>query len=38
VVGGSAKHDVARAVVASGLCTVIVTDEGTAKFLLEEAA
>ena len=36
VVSGSAKHDVARAVVTSGLCTVIVTDEATALALLEE--
>ncbi len=34
VVGGSAKHDIARAVVGSGLCTVIVTDEDTALTLL----
>ena len=37
VVAGEAKHDIARAVVASGLCTVIVTDEATAAALLEEA-
>lgn len=36
MVAGSAKHDVARAVVASGLCTVFVSDENTAKALLEE--
>ncbi len=35
VVAGAAKHDIARAVVASGLCTVIVTDEETALELLE---
>ena len=35
-VSGSAKHGVARAVVTSGLCTVLVSDEGTARALLEE--
>lgn len=34
VVAGEAKHPVARAVVSTGLCTVIVTDEGTAQSLL----
>ena len=38
VVSGEAKHPVARAVVTSGLCTVIVTDEATALALLEENA
>ncbi len=37
VVSGEAKHLVARAVVTSGLCTVIVTDEATAIALLEDA-
>lgn len=36
VVAGEAKHEVARAVVASGLCTVLVSDENTAKALLED--
>lgn len=36
VVAGQSKHAVARAVVTSGLCTVIVTDEDTARALLEE--
>lgn len=36
VVAGAAKHDVARAVVTSGLCTVLVSDEGTARALLED--
>lgn len=36
VVSGQSKHDVARAVVTSGLCTVLVTDEATALALLEE--
>ena len=35
VVAGEAKHPVARAVVSTGLCTVIVTDEATAQSLLE---
>ncbi len=35
VVAGQAKHDIARAVVTSGLCTIIVTDEATAAALLE---
>jgi deoxyribonucleoside regulator len=35
VVSGETKHDVARAVVTSGLCTVLVTDEATALALLE---
>ena len=34
VIAGESKHDVARAVVSNGLCTVLVTDEGTADFLL----
>lgn len=38
VVAGEAKHDVARAVVGSGLCTVLVTDEATARALLEPDA
>lgn len=33
VISGAAKHDVARAVVANGLCSVIVTDEATAEAL-----
>ncbi len=37
VVDGEAKYAVARAIVTSGLCTVIVTDEGTARALLEES-
>lgn len=36
VTAGSAKHDVARTVVISGLCSVLVTDELTARALLEE--
>jgi deoxyribonucleoside regulator len=35
VVAGEAKHDVARAVLSSGLCSVIVTDEATARALLD---
>lgn len=34
VISGSAKHAVARAIVGSGLCTVLVTDEDTARALL----
>ena len=43
VVAGESKHDVARAIVMSGLCTVLVSDEATAlalldkQFLLEDA-
>lgn len=36
VVAGEAKHDLARAIVTSALCSVIVTDEMTAIALLEE--
>jgi deoxyribonucleoside regulator len=36
VLAGSAKHDVARTIVTSGLCTVLVSDEGTANALLED--
>ena len=36
VVTGEAKHDVARAVVVNGLCTVLITDEATAVALLED--
>jgi len=35
VIAGPAKHAVARAVVGSGLCTVLVTDEETALHLIE---
>lgn len=34
VVAGAGKHAVARAMVERGLCTVLVTDEGTAQSLL----
>ena len=36
VVAGESKHDVARAIVMSGLCTVLVSDENTARALLED--
>lgn len=36
VVAGDDKHAIARAVVTSALCSVIVTDEGTALALVEE--
>jgi deoxyribonucleoside regulator len=35
VIAGRAKHAVCRAVVTSGLCTTLVTDETTATMLLE---
>jgi deoxyribonucleoside regulator len=35
VIAGAAKHDVARAVVGSSLCTVLVTDENTARAVLD---
>lgn len=34
VIAGEAKHDIARAVVSSSLCTVLVTDEATAIAVL----
>lgn len=37
VTAGAAKHDLARTVVGAGLCTVVVTDEATARALLEDA-
>lgn len=37
VIGGEAKHAVARAIVTHGLCSVIVTDEHTARALLDDA-
>ncbi|TQL48450.1 deoxyribonucleoside regulator [Homoserinimonas aerilata] len=37
VIAGQAKHAVARAVVTSGLCSVIVTDEATAQALTADA-
>lgn len=36
VTAGAAKLDIARTVVSSGLCSVLVTDETTARALLEE--
>ncbi|WBU39261.1 sugar-binding transcriptional regulator [Homoserinibacter sp. YIM 151385] len=38
VISGESKHDICRVVVASGLCTVLVTDDDTAQHLLEGAA
>ncbi|MFC6357333.1 sugar-binding transcriptional regulator [Luethyella okanaganae] len=38
VISGTSKHAVANAVVGSGLCTVLVTDEETATALLDEKA
>ncbi|AYF98872.1 sugar-binding transcriptional regulator [Protaetiibacter intestinalis] len=37
VVAGRAKHDIARAIVLSGLCSVLITDEATARALLEDS-
>lgn len=36
VVAGEAKHEIARAVVSNGLCTVLITDETTAVALLQQ--
>ncbi|MEO6826569.1 MAG: sugar-binding transcriptional regulator [Microbacteriaceae bacterium] len=36
VIAGRPKHEIARAVVTNGLCTVLVTDEATALTLLAE--
>ena len=36
VVAGEGKHEVARALVTNGLCTVLITDDLTAAALLEE--
>lgn len=35
VTAGEVKHDIARTVVTSGLCTMVVTDDATARTLLE---
>jgi deoxyribonucleoside regulator len=35
VIGGEAKHPVARSIVTHGLCSVVVTDEHTARALLD---
>lgn len=37
VTAGAAKHDIARTVVATGLCNIAVTDEATARTLLEDS-
>ena len=37
VIGGEAKHPVAHAIVQHGLCSVLVTDEHTARSLLDAA-
>jgi deoxyribonucleoside regulator len=36
VIAGEAKHRVAHAVVSTGLCTILVTDESTAQFVLRQ--
>lgn len=38
VIAGEAKHRIAHAVVANGLCTVLITDESTAHDLLGHAS
>jgi deoxyribonucleoside regulator len=38
VIAGAAKHDVARAVVGSSLCRVLVTDEDTARAVLDSSS
>ncbi|WEO78399.1 sugar-binding domain-containing protein [Cryobacterium sp. SO2] len=38
VIGGPRKHAIARSVVLSGLCTVLITDEDTAQALLSPRA
>ncbi|MGO2658846.1 sugar-binding transcriptional regulator [Mycetocola reblochoni] len=38
VISGAEKRAVARAVVTSGICTELITDEGVARWLLEEDA
>jgi len=37
VISGSRKHAIARSVVLSGLCTVLITDEDTAQALIKAA-
>lgn len=36
VISGESKHDICRTVAASGLCSVLVTDDETAEYLLED--
>jgi deoxyribonucleoside regulator len=38
VVAGAGKHAVARAVVTSGICTMLITDDHTAAALLDDAS
>ncbi|GAA3583032.1 sugar-binding transcriptional regulator [Klugiella xanthotipulae] len=35
VISGRSKNDICRVLVSSGICTVLVTDEGNARYLLE---
>ncbi|QWT22702.1 sugar-binding transcriptional regulator [Subtercola sp. PAMC28395] len=35
VIAGESKHEICRTVVSNGLCTVLVTDQNTATYLLE---
>ena len=37
VTAGPSKHDIARTVVSTGLCSIAVTDENTARALLEDS-
>lgn len=38
VIAGADKHDICRTVVTSGLCSVLVTDEGNARYILGSSA
>lgn len=38
VIAGEAKHAICRAVVSSGLCTILITDEASAHMLLDSPA
>jgi deoxyribonucleoside regulator len=37
VISGESKHAIARAVVSSSLCSVLITDEATARAVLDQA-
>lgn len=36
VIAGNSKHAVCEAVVAAGLCSILITDEATARYLMED--
>lgn len=38
VIAGEQKHDICRTVVRSGLCSVLITDEDNARYVLENAS